>query len=493
MILDILNEIAKEDSTNKKHAILESNKSNATLKRVFKLAYSKRIMFGIKKFPQAGEVSQSYGMLTLDDGLDLLENRLATREVTGNAAIKELSDFIADMKKADVEVIRRVIARDLDIGIGTTIANKVWSKLIPEQPQMLASSYSEKNIAKIKFPAYAQLKADGARCFAEVRGDTPDLVRLLSRAGNEYYGLEKLKLQLIESTRKARETNPEGILVDGELVYYPGKDDSDGLSFLMAEDEKEQTVSLRSESNGIANKSLKNTISEKEADGMKFEVWDFVPLAAYEPSFKSEPYELRLEQLTNACIGFDKIILIETTKVNNLEQARKVYQKYIEMGLEGIILKNTFGIWEDRRSVNQVKFKEVFTIDMKVVGSYVHRKDPTKLGGVMIESECGRIKLNSGSGFTDTTHRKNDKKEWIYIPFDERDDFDREMLWSIRDELPGRIIELECNGWLKSKGRKDGTVSLFLAVVKKWRADKDVANTFEDAFGVDFTEATGIK
>ena len=71
---------------------------------------------------------------------------------------------------------------------------------------MLASSYDEKGIKKnIKFPAFAQLKADGARAFAEIRGDELDDVKILSRAGNEYLGLDLLKQQLIEMTKEARE------------------------------------------------------------------------------------------------------------------------------------------------------------------------------------------------------------------------------------------------------------------------------------------------
>jgi len=204
------------------------------LKRVYRLTYSRGLQYYIKKWPKPGIATQSFGMLTLTDMLDFIEFTLATRKLTGNAAIEELTGYITDGKKDDVEVLRRVMMRDLECGASVSIANKVWPGLIPEQPQMLASSYDEKGINKnIKFPAFAQLKADGARCFAEVRGDELDDVRLLSRAGNEYLGLDLLKEELIKMTAEARQIHPEGVLIDGELVYHEQvKKEPEGLDFL---------------------------------------------------------------------------------------------------------------------------------------------------------------------------------------------------------------------------------------------------------------------
>ncbi|EDP8999425.1 DNA ligase, partial [Salmonella enterica subsp. enterica serovar Braenderup] len=284
MILKILNEIASIGSTKQKQAILEKNKDNELLKRVYRLTYSRGLQYYIKKWPKPGIATQSFGMLTLTDMLDFIEFTLATRKLTGNAAIEELTGYIADGKKDDVEVLRRVMMRDLECGASVSIANKVWPGLIPEQPQMLASSYDEKGINKnIKFPAFAQLKADGARCFAEVRGDELDDVRLLSRAGNEYLGLDLLKEELIKMTAEARQIHPEGVLIDGELVYHEQVEkEPEGLDFLFdaypeisKAKEFAEVAESRTTSNGIANKSLKGTISEKEAQCMKFQVWDY--------------------------------------------------------------------------------------------------------------------------------------------------------------------------------------------------------------------------
>lgn len=494
MIIDILNELAATDSINEKKAIMEREKGNELLKRVFIMAYSKRFNYGIKKW---GTRAKDEIHLTLEDMLYMLEEKLAKRVITGNAAIEKLEIALSQTSEGDAEVIRRVLMRDLECGTGPTIANKIWKNCIPEQPQMLASSYDEKLIEKhIKWPAFAQLKADGARCFAEV---TDDGVKFFSRAGNEYKGLRKLAEELMVITEDARKRHPSGVMIDGELVYHAPKVEpkADNDLFGMFEEPEELSKAAefqnvdRSTSNGLANKSLKGTISQVEASGMKLQAWDYVPLDVVysegeKPGFA---YDVRFRALETmiaegvALHGFDSVILIENQWVYSLKEAREVYKKYVDQGLEGIILKNMGSFWENKRSKNLIKFKEVIDIAMEIVGFYPHSKDPNKLGGVELKSLCGKITTDCGSGFKDTTRVKV-KGKWVDIPIDERDALDRERLMkeALEGNLVGRIADCECNGWVHSKGR-DGTVGIFLPIIKGFRFDKTSADTFEDVFG----------
>ncbi|QHS01559.1 DNA ligase [Enterobacter phage vB_EclM_CIP9] len=494
MIIDILNELAATDSINEKKAIMEREKGNELLKRVFIMAYSKRFNYGIKKW---GTRAKDEIHLTLEDMLYMLEEKLAKRVITGNAAIEKLEIALSQTSEGDAEVIRRVLMRDLECGTGPTIANKIWKNCIPEQPQMLASSYDEKLIEKhIKWPAFAQLKADGARCFAEV---TDDGVKFFSRAGNEYKGLRKLAEELMVITEDARKRHPSGVMIDGELVYHAPKVEpkADNDLFGMFEEPEELSKAAefqnvdRSTSNGLANKSLKGTISQVEASGMKLQAWDYVPLDVVysegeKPGFA---YDVRFRALETmiaegvALHGFDSVILIENQWVYSLKEAREVYKKYVDQGLEGIILKNMGSFWENKRSKNLIKFKEVIDIAMEIVGFYPHSKDPNKLGGVELKSLCGKITSDCGSGFKDTTRVKV-KGKWVDIPIDERDALDRERLMkeALEGNLVGRIADCECNGWVHSKGR-DGTVGIFLPIIKGFRFDKTSADTFEDVFG----------
>lgn len=494
MILDILKLIAKTSSTNAKLAILKTHSDNELLKRVYRLTYHPQIQFGIKKIPFYDR-QRSAPTTALSEALDFLEFRLAKREVTGNAAIELLSEMLCEMLSDDAEVITRIIKRDLECGASSTMANKVWKNIIPKQPQMLAQPFSEKALTKIKFPALAQLKADGARCFAEIRGhESRDDVKLYSRAGNEYQGLNDLKDELMAIYKKLQFVYPNGITIDGELVYLETKstksdDPFDFLDGAGVETDKVETVVNRQTSNGFANKALKGTITPEEAKNMSFQVWDIYSNDVAYGEAKSDTYQIRFDELNAFASGYSKIIIIESQTVENIQQARAVYQNYLDQGLEGIILKNVDGKWENKRSDNQIKFKDVIDVDLKIVGYVPHSKDSNKVGSFLLESDCGRIKVKSGSGLRDTDSIKTDELDeneeaiWVPIPIEERHELNRARLFTIIDELieNGTIVELECNGYTTAEGRTD-CVSLFLPIIKRLRFDKTETNTFAEIF-----------
>ncbi|AWY10234.1 DNA ligase [Acinetobacter phage AM101] len=487
MILDILKAIESTDSTNEKLAILKANADNETLKNVYRMAYHPRLQYGIKKIPDYDN-SRKLVDVELDSVLEFLERDLATRVLTGNTAIGALSQKLSALQPEDSEVVCRIIKRDLECGASATIANKVWKGLIPSQPQMLASSMSEKALSFIKFPAIAQLKADGARCFAEIRGDNIEDVKFLSRAGNEYKGLDNIARELIAATRSYRQEHGP-VMVDGELVAVsrPVKNKVDledlfGDAQEVDEDFKvdQKNVVLRSESNGLANKSLKGTISKQEAETLSFQVWDLVPLNVVYDGQTSKKYTERFADLTSILKHSNRVLLIESTLVHNLDEAKAIYKKYVEQGLEGIILKNTFALWENKRSKNQVKFKEEIIIDLRVVSVQEHSKDPSKLGAVFLRSDDNLIRVKCGSGFTDTNAVKV-KGEWVPIPYDQLDELNRSKLWLEQDDLIGTVVSIKCNGWIAAEGRTE-YVSLFLPVIECLRRDKDETNTLEDMF-----------
>ena len=495
MILSILKQAAAISSTTKKRDFLKSHSNNEILKNVFRLAYDKSIVFGVKKFPT--DFGFHFADMSLEEAMYFIEKRLATREHTGHDALERLATVMKRLSAQDSEVLRRILLRDLECGASGGSANKVWKGLIKEQPCMKASAYGEKAIAKIKFPAIAQLKADGTRCMIIKHNG---IVSAWSRNGKEFTGISPI-LKLIE------DTETDNFVLDGELVYefpvdkpaIPAATANSDLSFLFGDapvaepdDEeelskaKEFAVANRQTGNGIVSKAMKGTITPEEAENVVFQVWDWIAVDDYWKGVFNTPYHTRLSltELLIEDINSPKIVLVETTEVRNLAEARALYQKYVDMGLEGIILKNVNGIWKDSRSADQVKFKEVIDIDMVCVGYYEHIKDPNKIGGITVRSKCGLIENNAGSGLTDTTH----DKKGIYIPLEKRDDLDREKLMALAREgkLSSVVFELQCNGVLARKNSKEGEVpyKLFLGVIKKVRFDKDPsdANTLEEAF-----------
>lgn len=428
-VYEILEEVAATSSKNEKEAILLSHKGNEDLKRCFELAYSPTINFNIssKTFPVGWEHEESFP--TDWNFLFSQLSRIYTREVTGNLAIQYLQALLINCDCKTGDVIKRIVLRDLRCGVGETTINKVWKGLIPSVPQMLASPMKDKTLSKIKYPAVAELKSDGSRCIAYCNTDG---VRLMSRNGKQYQGLADLELSLQDELF-------DGLVLDGELVFDITKAD-------------------RTTGNGIVTKAVKGTISLEEQSNVVFQVWDVIPQKEYKPKgvFKTEQWQryVGLKDLLKQA-NKHNIQLIPSHVVNSLEEAKEIFRKYVEDGFEGIILKNLQSFWEDKRSPNLVKFKEELFADLRVVGYYEGEgKAVGMLGGLILESEDGVIKVNVGSGFTDEQ---------------------RIQIWQDKNL---NIVEIKFNGITEDK--RTGQKSLFLPIFQRERLDKSVANNYDE-------------
>lgn len=439
-VLNILDQIAATTKKKEKLAILAANSDVTALKEAFRLAYTPQISFNIKQIPTFSHNPMSE--YTLDQALFDIYDEFVTRKQRGQAAISYLSAVLTALQPDDAEVLSRIIKRNLECGASGSSANKTWKKLIPEQPTMLASSYKEKLVDDIlKKAAFAELKADGARCMAIV--DSVGEVTFVSRNGKQYKGLTNLRTRIMA-------LGLVDCVIDGELVYAP-----EGLD----------AVDSRATGNGIVNKSNKGTISDAEQAGIIYQVWDLIPLDVYN-SVSNElnrPYIERKAQLNALIENEVSLQAIPFTIVHSKEEASDVYHSYTEQGLEGIILKDPTALWEDKRSKSLVKYKEEHTADLRVIAAHEGTgKYKGMLGAVTLQSECGRLITNCGSGFN----------------VEQRID-----LWDmyLRGELLEAIFEAKYNAVIKSKNKS--IYALFLPIFQNSRWDKDVANTLEELSG----------
>jgi hypothetical protein len=203
-ILNILNELAAEPSKLAKIAILEREKNNATLKRVFQVTYDPYLNFWIKKIPDYEKTP--VGLVSLDGSIDRLD-ALSSRQVTGNDAISRLIFILAECEEP--EVIERIIQRDLRCGASESTPNKVWPNLIPTFDVMLA----HKDVSGIKFPAYAQIKYDGGRCHLHFDGKTATAYSRNGKVIDFCGALDASASKLMKA----------GEVFDGEIVFRNSK------------------------------------------------------------------------------------------------------------------------------------------------------------------------------------------------------------------------------------------------------------------------------
>ena len=416
MVLPILVEIANTSSTNAKVAILQREKDNDGLKKVIVATLNPFINYYIKKIP---EYSRTHPPIFLGDAMKRLHD-FTLRKVTGNAAIDLLKTLLCGMHEYDAEVFTRIIERDLKCGVGSTLVNKVWPGLIPTFEVMLC----HKDISGIKYPAFAQCKADGARCHLYWDGSN---ATAFARSGKQF----ELHGMLNESAAAMMEA---GQTWDGELLVV----------------DEYGNVLDRKTGNGILNKANKGTISPEEANRIIFVPWDIVDQTG------TIEYKDRWNTISDVFVlnGYfaPKFRQIETRVVENEEEAQIFFEEMLAKGQEGAVLKNFNNVWQGKRVKSCGKMKAEETADLRVVGWVPGTgKYEGMIGALIVETECGKLRCNVGTGFSDDDRKKPPE---YYL---------------------GAIVEVMYNQVITSKGKD--TASLFLPRLMQVRFDKDVANT----------------
>jgi DNA ligase-1 len=289
-------------------------------------------------------------------------------------------------------------------------------------PVMLVSPAKE--IGRINFPCFAQTKMDGMRGVIVKREGR---VTVFSRNGNTMTKLDTHFEQILESV--------DNVVLDGELTVTK----ETGFGFVD-----------RKTGNGILNKTVVETVSDEEVERVRFTAWDIVSIESFDKGHDPMTGRERLEKLrsipTNALFE-----VVETFEVANLEEAQSIFKELLAKGEEGIILKNNDHPWEDKRSKQCVKMKEVIEKDLKIVDIVEGTgKASGMTGALVVENKDGSIRSSVGTGL---------------------DDSQRIKIWEDKESLIGKIVAVKCNGVISKKG--SDTKSLFLPVFVEIRMDKD--------------------
>ena len=418
-------DLAANPSRNFKLDYLKQNAGNETLREVVRLALDPFTQFYQRKIPAyTPNTGNTASLAAILPGLFDLSHRL----VTGHDAIHHLQMMLEAVSPDDAKVLERIIQKDLKCGVQVSTANDVWMGLIKEYPVMLCSGYDQKLVDKINYPAYVQLKEDGMRFNAII---IDGKCEFKSRNGKTIDLLGNLEDEFIAMSH--------GIdcVFDGELlVKIDGK------------------IADRQTGNGILNKANKGTISKEEAALVTATVWDMIPYAYFIDGYCPVPYSTRFKRLEDSVVS-GSIGVVPSIIVDSLDEAKAIFEQYLIDGKEGIILKDGNGVWEDKRSKGQIKFKGELECDLKIVGVEEGTgKYAGKVGSFLCESSDGIIKVSVGSGLTDAQ---------------------REMYSD--GDLRGSVIAVKYNARITNK---QGEQSLFLPIFIELREDKDVADSSKD-------------
>jgi DNA ligase-1 len=204
---------------------------------------------------------------------------------------------------------------------------------------MLAHPY-DKRKKYMKFPCIGQRKFDGIRCLAYINKE--DKVVLMSRKGKKFPNLDHL---LYSVDLMLGNLVPEQVYLDGELY-------SDELTF--------------QEITGICRRQTLREGDEEKIKKIKYRVYDVIT-----PEKPDMPFKKRYEGLTKLVKRDRKgnVILTENFQVRTEQEMKKLHDKFVYEGYEGLILRNLNGVYGiNKRSNDLLKYKAFQDDEYEIVG-----------------------------------------------------------------------------------------------------------------------------
>jgi ATP-dependent DNA ligase len=455
-IKNILDEISSEPGKNQKIAILGKYQDNELLKRVLYMANSGRVKFYIKKIPEyTRKVEQTN---TLDFVINELDH-ISRREVTGNDALRFLSDLLATLNPNDAYVIERIIEKDLKIGMDSSI-NKVFKNLIEDTPYMGAVSFDEKKARKLfdkGAKAYSQVKMDGRYCNATIKDGE---VYLESRQGEPTIVtgakfLEELALL-------------NDVVLNGELTmdFTPRYESNGIIASIIDICGKRGERTEQENSKKLSVFESKHGNFEEALAKIRYTVWDMITVDEYNAASSKTPYNTRLKNLEGVLFGNEQMLsmvsIVENREVNTFEEAMGHFKEILGRNEEGTILKAQTGEWKDGKPVWQIKLKLELTLDLVITGfNYGTKgtKNEHVVSSLNAETSCGLLKTR---------------------PQGLKEDLMKEITEN-QESLLGTIIEVKCSGLSFDN---TGAYSLLYPAFKHFRDDKGTANSLEECIEI---------
>lgn len=379
-VIDILEELEATSGRLLREEILDNNVKNKLLQRIFFASQDPYTDYGVRKFKKVKPVTVgNEDDAQLDVFLKLLD-KLAIRELSGNAAKDAVSHHFSGMTARQQKWCERILLKNLRCGVQTSTVNKTWPDLIKEFEVALAKTLKTEHDNGIKildvvnYPVRVEPKLDGLRCVA-VKAN--GVVTMYTRNGTVLDTLPTIKNAL-------EAADYDNVVLDGEAM---GEDWNESASILMARKTK------------------------KDDSSIAYNVFDAVMLPDWAQQTCNVPYHERLK-LVEAIVKLVPVA-IETTDavirqvngatVANEKELMNFYSDTMGHGYEGIMLKDLNAPYRFKRSDAILKMKPVVTYEGVIVGHYEGRAGTKRegfFGGFEVVLPNGVV-TRLGGGFND--------------------------------------------------------------------------------------------
>ena len=381
--LDCFENVAAAKGTNAKKVLLKEYLRNLYFSTLLSYTFNPYRSFHVVKVPKVKkenrkpiEPREAWKLFILN------ADACSKREVTGNAAINLIHWTFQQCSEAQEKWMRKVLKKNLAIGVSTKTLNKVQPNFIPTFDVALAQKFDMKRIKSSE--VFIEPKLDGIRCLAIVENRE---AKLYTRAG-------KLITNFDDTVGRELATLNDGCY-DGEIM-------STDFTELMRQVYRKD---------------------DKDISDVYFALFDYVPLKEWkEKSSKLHAwrrYEILKCRVKLAEAKYLTVVERERIK-SDYDKIKNIHDRYVNRGYEGAMIKTIDAPYCFGRDYSVMKFKAFFDVDVPIIGYKEGTgKHQNKLGSFLVDYKG--VEVNVGSGLTDEL---------------------REQLWLNPEEHVGRIIEV---------------------------------------------------
>lgn len=218
----------------------------------------------------------------------------------------------------------------------------------------------------------AEPKFDGLRgiCIIKEKDD----ITFLTRFGNKIYNIDIIQHEISQQIHKLK-----GFVLDGEFYSKNWN----------------ETISI-----------TKTFKSKKVSENLIFYVFDILTVDEFQNKYCNKVLIERKKVLSSRLVDTEHVQKVRFKRIKNLQDAYKIYEYYLNKGLEGIMLKRIDSLYKFKRTKDWLKVKDVLTDEFLVVDVLEGTgKYKGMLGAVVIKLKDGRT-MSVGTGFTDEQRKK---------------------------------------------------------------------------------------
>lgn len=399
-LANLLSAIELTSGRNDKMILLSGYSDSEFLKKVLLYTYNPYFVYGVNKRTFA---TNSYSESPYDDLfslLDILKQNIGTTEQTKESVRMFVDSFEDELS----ELIKKIILKDLKIGVNIETINKVFPKLIPVFKTALCETYeTEKDLRGSRY--MIQPKLDGVRCMAIVKDGG---VELYSRNGSRISGYDD-----IEDALNAGEWN--GYVLDGEIMGEDFDNTMEGL-FALGKQKK-----------------------------AKYYIFDIMTIAQFNERKVPSPYNERYIRYSSIIRQYEGSPLVPVkgifvSRSEYIADSEELMNTYVKQGYEGIIVKDLQAPYEFKRSYNWLKDKPWLYEDFRVIAfKEGEGKYAGTLGAITIVTKDD-VMVDVGSGFSDAQ---------------------RDEIWNNQSKYNWVLAEIKFQGYTKDGSLRFPTFKIF--------------------------------